>query len=77
VVDYKTDSARSEAEIDAKLASYELQGASYAVALETVTNRRVIDCLFVFCNTKGAIERSVADLDGLKAQVRELLSVPR
>lgn len=77
VVDYKTDSARTEAEIDAKLASYELQGASYAVALETVTGRPVIDCLFVFCNTKGAIERSVADLEGLKAQVRWLLSEPR
>ncbi len=76
VVDYKTDSARSEAEIDAKLAAYELQGASYAVALETVTGRKVIDCLFVFCNTKGAIERSVADLDGLKARVRDLLSEP-
>ncbi len=74
VVDYKTDSARTEAEIDTKLASYELQGASYAVALETVTGRPVIDCLFVFCNTKGAIERSVADLDGLKARVRDLLS---
>lgn len=74
VVDYKTDSARTEAEIDAKLASYALQGASYAVALETVTNRPVIDCLFVFCNTKGAIERSVTDLEGLKAQVRWLLS---
>ena len=76
VVDYKTDSARTEAEIDAKLASYELQGASYAVALETVTGRTVIDCLFVFCNTRGAIERSVADLDGLKARVRDLLSAP-
>lgn len=76
VVDYKTDSARTDAEIDDKLATYELQGASYAVALETVTGRPVIDCLFVFCNTKGAIERSVADLDGLKGRVRELLSEP-
>lgn len=76
VVDYKTDAARTEAEIEAKLATYELQGASYAVALETVTGRKVIDCLFVFCNTKGAIERSVVDLDGLKERVRNLLSEP-
>ena len=76
VVDYKTDSARSDAEIDAKLATYELQGASYAVALEQVTGRDVIDCRFVFCNTKTAIERSVSDLDGLKARVKDLLSEP-
>lgn len=76
VVDYKTDSARSDAEIDAKLATYALQGASYAVALEAVTGRAVIDCRFVFCNTKGANERSVEDLEGLKAQVRALLSAP-
>ena len=64
VVDYKTDSARSEAEVDAKLAAYELQGASYAVALEAVTGQRVVECRFVFCRPSGAIERSVADLPG-------------
>jgi ATP-dependent helicase/nuclease subunit A len=75
VVDYKTDSARTEEAIDAKLATYELQGAAYAVAIETVTGRSVIDCRFVFCGTKGAIERSVSDLDTLKQQVREQLEV--
>jgi ATP-dependent exoDNAse (exonuclease V) beta subunit len=76
VVDYKTDSARSNEEIDAKLAAYELQGASYAVAVEAVVGRPVIDCRFVFCGTKGAVERSVADLDGLKQSVRGLLTDP-
>jgi len=73
VVDYKTDSATSEAEIAAKLATYELQGASYAAAIESVTGRPVIDCRFVFCTTSGAIERSVTDLESLKERVKEQL----
>jgi ATP-dependent helicase/nuclease subunit A len=73
VVDYKTDSAQSPAEIDAKLSTYELQGASYAVALEVVTGQPVIDCRFVFCRPGGAIERSVVDLPGAKARVRRAL----
>lgn len=70
VVDYKTDSARSEAEIDAKLAAYELQGAAYAVALEAVTRQPVVACRFVFCRASGAIERSVADLPAAMDRVR-------
>lgn len=73
VVDYKTDSARTEAEIDKKLAMYELQAASYAVALEETTGQTVIDCRFVFCNTRGATERSVVDLDDAKQRVRDVL----
>ncbi len=74
VIDYKTDTANTEAEIDAKLATYELQAASYAVALETVTGRTVVECRFVFCNTKGAVERSVADLERAKRRVRDALA---
>jgi ATP-dependent exoDNAse (exonuclease V) beta subunit len=73
VVDYKTDSARTDAEVDAKLAAYELQGASYAVALEAATQREVVECRFVFCRPSGAIERSVADLPAAKARVRAVL----
>ena len=73
VVDYKTDSARTDDEIDAKLTTYELQGAAYAVAIEAATGRPVIDCRFVFCNTGGAAERSVTDLDGLKQRVSDQL----
>ncbi len=76
VVDYKTDSARSEAEVDAKLAGYALQGASYAVALEQATGMPVVDCRFVFLRTAGAIERSVENLEGAKAQVRSTLDAP-
>jgi ATP-dependent helicase/nuclease subunit A len=74
VVDYKTDSARSEAEVDAKLAAYELQGASYAVALEAVTGQRVVECRFVFCHAAGAIERTVADLPDAKRRVLETIA---
>jgi len=76
VVDYKTDSVRTEAEIEAKLAAYELQGASYAVAIEEVTGRPVVDCLFVFCRASGAIERSVTNLATAKKRVRATLAVP-
>jgi ATP-dependent exoDNAse (exonuclease V) beta subunit len=70
VVDYKTDAAASDAAIDAALARYELQGASYAVALEAVTGIPVIDCRFVFCKARGAVERSVRDLPAAMARVR-------
>ncbi len=71
VVDWKTDGVRGEAEISEKLATYTLQGAAYAVALEQVTGARVIDCRFVFCRADGAVERQVVDLEAAKRQVRE------
>lgn len=70
VVDYKTDRANSEREINDKLAAYELQGAAYAVALEASTGLEVVECRFVFCKASGAIERSVADLVDAKQRVR-------
>ncbi len=73
VVDYKTDAARSEAEIDAKLAAYELQGASYAVALEAATGRRVVECRFVFCQPNRVVERSVSDLPAVMARVHAVV----
>ncbi|MFN0026576.1 MAG: UvrD-helicase domain-containing protein [Acidimicrobiales bacterium] len=74
VVDYKTDTANTPAEIDAKLATYELQAATYAVALEIVTGMAVRDCRFVFCRNGGAIERVVQDLPDAMARVRHTLS---
>lgn len=70
VVDYKTDSVRSEADVDAKLGVYELQAAAYAVALEEVTGQGVVECRFVFCTSAGSIERSVVDLPAAKDRVR-------
>lgn len=71
IVDYKTDTATTPAAIDAKVATYELQGAAYAVALEEATGIDVIDCRFVFCNTAGAVERRVPDLVAAKQRVRD------
>ena len=74
IIDWKTDSATSPKEIDAKLAAYELQGASYAVALEASTGLDVVDCRFVFCKASGAIEKSVVDLAGAKQRVRDAVA---
>ncbi|MGB3733474.1 MAG: UvrD-helicase domain-containing protein [Ilumatobacter sp.] len=71
IVDYKTDTVSTDAAVDAKVAAYELQGAAYALALEATTGIPVIDCRFVFCNARGAIERSVRDLDTVMQRVRE------
>ena len=70
VVDYKTDSVRTAEDVDAKLGAYELQAASYAVALEAVTGQAVVECRFVFCTRTGAIERTVQDLEQAKARAR-------
>ena len=74
IIDWKTDSASSPKEIDAKLAAYELQGATYAVALEESTGIDVVDCWFVFCKASGAIEKSVVDLAGAKQRVRNAVT---
>jgi ATP-dependent helicase/nuclease subunit A len=74
IIDWKTDSASSPKEIDAKLAAYELQGATYAVALEASTGIDVVDCRFVFCKASGAIEKSVVDLAGAKQRVRDAVT---
>jgi ATP-dependent helicase/nuclease subunit A len=76
IVDYKTDTVRSESEVDEKLATYEVQGGAYAVGLEEATGLPVVDCRFVFCRPGGAIERSVTDLDAVKRRVRELADRP-
>ena len=53
VVDYKTDTARSDAELDAALARYRTQGAAYALALEHVLGRPVARCVFVFARPRA------------------------
>ena len=53
VVDYKTDTARTDAELDAALERYRPQGAAYALALEHVLGRPVSRCVFVFARPQG------------------------
>ncbi len=70
VVDYKTDAAASEGELDAKVERYRLQAAAYALAVEATTGRPVPACTFVFCAPEGAVERTIAG-DALIAAVAE------
>jgi hypothetical protein len=70
VVDHKTDQVAGEADIDAKVARYRLQGAAYARALELVLGEPVAEMVFVFCRTDGpAVERRLPDLAVAMAEV--------
>jgi ATP-dependent exoDNAse (exonuclease V) beta subunit len=73
VVDYKTDAWSSEADLDAKVARYRLQGAAYAVALEQATGEPVAECVFVFLGGDEARERAVSDLPAAMREVRAAL----
>jgi ATP-dependent exoDNAse (exonuclease V) beta subunit len=74
VVDYKTDAWADAGDLDAKVARYRLQGATYALALATATGRPVTRCVFVFLAPEGAQEREVSDLPGAVEEVRALLA---
>jgi ATP-dependent helicase/nuclease subunit A len=74
VVDYKTDAWRDDADLDAKVARYRLQGASYAVALEQATGEPVAECVFLFLGEREARERLVSDLPAAMAEVRAALA---
>ena len=74
VVDYKTDAWRDEADLDAKVARYRLQGAAYALALEAATGEPVARCVFLFLGTDGADERGSATFRVRSTEVRALLA---
>ncbi len=76
VVDYKTDGWATEADLDAKLARYRLQGASYALALAEATGEPVARCVFLFLAPAGAVARDVDDLPRAVDEVRELMREP-
>lgn len=69
IVDYKTD-AVDGTELEQRLAKYELQGATYAVALESATGLPIADVIFVFLRRDGSTVRSVVDLQAAMSQVR-------
>ena len=68
VVDYKTDSVRSEAQVTEAMARYRLQGAAYAVVLEAALGRPVARCVFVFAEPH--MERDVDNLQTAMVAVR-------
>jgi ATP-dependent helicase/nuclease subunit A len=77
VVDYKTDRAPTDADLDAAVARYSVQGAAYALALEAALSEPVAGCVFVFARAGGALERPIVDLPAAISAVRErLVSIP-
>ena len=73
IVDYKTDRAPHDDDLDLALARYTPQGAAYALALETALGRTVSTCVFVFARPGAAVERTVPDLRAAIGAVREQL----
>jgi ATP-dependent helicase/nuclease subunit A len=69
VVDYKTDRV-SDDQLDTLLSKYRVQGAAYALALETALVRPVANVVFVFARPTAAVERAVDDLPAAIAEVR-------
>ena len=75
VADYKTDALTGPDSLAAKVDEYRVQGATYAVALEHLTQRPVVACRFLFIGPDGVIEADIDDLVTAKAEVRQLLSI--
>lgn len=71
VVDYKTDGAGPPGPGDPRAASYRLQGAAYAAAVDSATGETVRRCVFVFLGVDGATEW---EPDDLEAAVNEVLA---
>lgn len=74
IVDYKTDQAMSEGDLEQVVERYRLQGAAYAVAVETALGRPVTRCTFLFLRPGGAVAREVPDLELATAEVRAVVS---
>jgi ATP-dependent exoDNAse (exonuclease V) beta subunit len=73
VLDYKTDTVRNAAEVEERTERYRLQAATYALAIEAVTDRPVTRASFLFLGTSGAIEATVDDLEAAKAEAMAVL----
>ena len=70
VVDYKTDAWASEADLDAKVADYRLQGGAYAWAVQAVSGEPVSRMVFVFVGGPEPVERDLDDLAAAMADAR-------
>ncbi|MGI8662884.1 MAG: UvrD-helicase domain-containing protein [Acidimicrobiales bacterium] len=74
VVDYKTDAAITDAELDAAADRHRLQLAAYALGVEAATGRPVHHAVLVFARDDGqAVEREVTDLGVAVAEARSLV----
>ncbi|MCY4174915.1 MAG: UvrD-helicase domain-containing protein [Acidimicrobiaceae bacterium] len=72
IVDWKTDEITGEADVEAKLARYRLQGAAYTAALEAATGEPVARMVFVFVNSSdaGVVEAEIRDLEAAVAEAK-------
>ncbi len=69
VVDYKTDAVASDADLQQRMGKYELQGASYALALERATGETVADVIFLFLTRTRCRIVPIRDLTAASAAV--------
>jgi len=76
VVDYKTDAVLDEADLEAKVERYALQGATYALAVETAVGQPVAEMVFLFLTRGEAHVKSVPDLDQRMSEVRRVVNEP-
>lgn len=74
VVDYKTDAVPDDDALAAKVATYRVQLAAYALALEQVLGERVARCRLVFLREDGSRTVDVDDLDGARREAAERAS---
>lgn len=75
VIDYKTDQARDEADLAARVARYRLQLAAYSLGVEQVTGESVRRAVLVFCSPSApAQEVEVPDLAEAMADVVQRLA---
>ena len=72
VVDYKTDALQAGEPVNAALERYQLQGATYALALEQSLGRPVATCRFLFLHANQ--ERDIEDLTEAVSQARQLIT---
>ena len=73
VVDYKTDAAGTDEELDAAFGRYVLQGATYALAVGRAVGRPVTRCAFLFLREDGAVVREIPDLPAAVERVAAAL----
>jgi ATP-dependent exoDNAse (exonuclease V) beta subunit len=75
VVDYKTDRVEQDAAA-AVVDHYRLQGASYALAVQSALNKPVAGCSFLILKAAGALEVVLPDLESTMSEVEYLLGHP-
>ena len=74
VVDYKTDAIADDTSLARAIERYAVQGAAYALALESVLARSVARVVFVFAAERGAREVEVPNLPDAVARARALVA---